>query len=127
MAASQIALDRKTLERRSKSRYPMEISVQYRTVSHEPGPVGIGRTVNVSSGGLLIAGESATVHAGTRLQVSLEWPSLLNGDIPLQLIAICRVARVQSAGFAVTMERYQFRTRKAGRGVAKAACSPDIA
>jgi|HubBroStandDraft_4_1064222.scaffolds.fasta_scaffold323538_2 hypothetical protein len=100
------------LERRSKNRYPVELNVRYCTLSIGPAPVGIGRTLNVSSGGLLIASEQQLVHAGSRLQVRLEWPLLLHGTTPLQLIAVCRVIRCQPAGFAVQLERYQFRTRK---------------
>ena len=127
MQANQMPLDSDATERRSKARYPMEISVRYRTISRGPELVGIGRTVNMSSAGLLIASEQPMIHAGARLRVSLEWPPLLNGDTPLQLIAVCRVIRRQQDCFAVTMERYQFRTRKADKRLAKAACSSDFA
>jgi hypothetical protein len=107
-----IASENLALERRSKNRYPVELNVRYRTLAKGPAPVGIGRTLNVSSGGLLIASEQQIVHDGSRLRLSLEWPTLLDGTTPLQLIAVCRVIRCQPAVFAVRMERYQFRTRK---------------
>jgi hypothetical protein len=100
------------LERRSKVRYPVELKVRYHTLRDGPALAGIGRTLNVSSHGFLIASEEQLVQAGCRLQVSLEWPSMLNGITPLQLIAVCRVTRCQSEVFAVRLERYQFRTRK---------------
>lgn len=92
----------------------MELNVRYRTLTNGPALVGIGRTLNVSSRGLLIASEQQIVHDGSRLRVSVEWPTLLHGTTPLQLIAVCRVIRCQVSGFAVRLERYQFRTRKAG-------------
>ena len=107
-----LASENLALERRSKNRYPVELKVRYRTLVSGPAPVGIGRTLNVSSGGLLIASEQQFVHDGSRLRLSLEWPTLLDGTTPLQLIAECRVIRCQPAVFAVRMERYQFRTRK---------------
>jgi len=92
----------------------MELNVRYRTLTNGPALVGIGRTLNVSSRGLLIASEQGIVHDGSRLRVSMEWPTLLHGTTPLQLIAVCRVIRCQPSVFAVRLERYHFRTRKAG-------------
>jgi hypothetical protein len=100
------------LERRSNARFPMQLNVRYRTLAAEPALVGIGRTLNVSSCGLLIASEQQIVQDGSRLKISVEWPSMLDGTTPLQLIAECRVTRCQPAAFAVRLERYQFRTRK---------------
>jgi len=100
------------LERRSKARYPVELNVRYRTLANGPALTGIGRTLNASSQGLLIASDQQRVQHGNHLLVSLEWPSMLDGTTPLQLIAVCRVIRCQSEVFAVRLERYQFRTRK---------------
>ncbi len=100
------------IERRSRTRYPVELNVRYRALNGGRALAGFGRTLNISSHGLLIASEQRFVHDGSRLQVHLEWPTLLHGITPLQLIAQCRVIRCQSAGFAVRLERYQFRTRR---------------
>ncbi|HTC35963.1 MAG TPA: PilZ domain-containing protein [Bryobacteraceae bacterium] len=110
---ANLLVNEPALERRSKARYPVELNVRYRTLAKGTALAGIGRTLNVSSRGLLIACEEPLVEDGSRLQVSLEWPSMLNGKTPLQLIAVCRVIRCQSEIFAVRLERYQFRTRKA--------------
>jgi hypothetical protein len=101
-----------TADRRSKARYPVELNVRYRTLTNGPALVGIGRTLNVSSSGLLIASDPQIVHNGGRLEVSLDWPFLLHGTTPLQLIAVCRVTRCQAAAFAMILESYEFRTRK---------------
>ncbi len=68
--------------------------------------------MNVSSRGLLIASEEAQVNKGARLQLTVEWPSLLHGITPLQLIVSCRVTRAMPEEFAVELDQYQFRTRK---------------
>jgi PilZ domain len=112
MPANQRASHDLALERRSNARYTVELNVRYRTLTNGRALLGIGRTLNVSSRGLLIASEQQIVHHGSLLEVSLEWPSLLDHSTPLQLIAMCRVIRCQPAAFAVRLERYQFRTRK---------------
>ena len=99
-------------ERRAKSRYPLQLNVRYQTMG-TAGPVaGVGQTTNVSSGGVFITSRS-NVREGTRLRVVIEWPSLLNGTTPLQLITIGTVVRCYESGLAVVFEGYQFRT--AGR------------
>lgn len=106
------------LERRSKERFPLRLSVRYRTLSGGPALLGTGRTLNVSSCGLLIAPEdqdaqtALTVLKGSRLQLTVEWPFLLHGDIPLQLICSCKVTRAEPDEFAVKLDQYQFKTKK---------------
>ncbi|HTB19981.1 MAG TPA: PilZ domain-containing protein [Bryobacteraceae bacterium] len=99
-------------ERRSKSRFPLRLGVRYRTVSGGPSLIGVGRTVNVSSCGLLIASEETKVNTGARLQLTVDWPTLLHGTTPLQLIVSCRVTRCLAEEFAVELDQYQFRTKK---------------
>jgi hypothetical protein len=99
------------MERRCKARFPVELNVRYRTLGGAQ-VFGKGRTVNISSCGLLIASDQAVLRAGIRLQVTLEWPLLLHGMTPLQLIGAGQVVRSQPALFALRLERYQFRTRK---------------
>ena len=99
-------------ERRAKCRYEMNLNVRYQTMG-AAGPVaGVGQTVNVSSSGVFVTGAS-NVSEGTRIRLVIEWPSLLNGTTPLQLITIGTVVRRHSSGVAVAFEGYQFRT--AGR------------
>ena len=53
-------------ERRAKSRYEMNLNVRYQTMGLA-GPVsGIGKTLNVSSGGVFITG-GENVREGTRM------------------------------------------------------------
>jgi hypothetical protein len=103
-------------ERRSKARFPVRLGIRYRTISNGPALTGAGWTVNMSSCGLLIASHQAhyqaTIRTGARLQVTVDWPFLLHGTTPLQLIVSCRVIRCQPEQFAVKMEQYQFKTKK---------------
>jgi hypothetical protein len=104
------AIDRTTpLERRSKIRYPVSLNVKYRTVGRSNRISGVGRTLNMSSGGLLIAADQRT-EVGAKVELNVEWPSLLDGSIPLQLVAVGRVVRCLESGFALSFTQYQFRT-----------------
>ena len=62
----------------------------------------------MSSGGPLIAADQRT-EVGAK-KTNVEWPSLLDGSIPLQLVAVGRVVRCLEAGFALSFTQYQFRT-----------------
>jgi PilZ domain len=104
------AIDRSiSLERRSKIRYPVALNVRYHTIGKARRISGIGRTVNMSSDGLLIATDQRT-EVGARIELNIEWPSMLDGQIPLQLVATGKVVRCLAFGFAFSFTRYQFRT-----------------
>lgn len=101
-------------ERRVKSRYRLELKARYQTMG-AAGPVdGVGQTVNVSSSGMLLACTS-NIQEGTRVKVFVEWPSLLNGTTPLQLITVGRVSRCTEIGISIMFESYQFRTMSRNR------------
>lgn len=100
-------------ERRSKVRYPLNLSVRFRSLSVSPGFSGVGRTVNLSSSGILVFFEHIAldeIRVGAALQMSIEWPSLLDDRIPLQLFAAGRILRLDSSTFAAALDRHQFRT-----------------
>src|SRR5271169_2445488 len=99
-------------ERRAKSRYPLQLNVRYQTIGMAGSVSGVGLTVNVSSSGVCMTCTS-TIHEGARVRAVIEWPSLLNGTTPLQLVTIGTVVRRQDAELAIAFEGYQFRT--AGR------------
>ena len=96
-------------ERRVKSRYPLELNVRYQTLEPSGLVAGVGQTVNLSSNGLHLACASE-ISEGTRIKIFIEWPSLLNGTTPLQLITVGTVVRRTPVGISITFESYQFRT-----------------
>ncbi len=97
------------LERRTKNRYPIALNVKYRTLGRYHRISGLGRTINLSSSGMLVESEQHLAE-GARLEVNIEWPSLLDGLIPLQVVALGRVVRSFESGFALSFSQYQFRT-----------------
>jgi len=104
------------VERRLNFRYPLDLSVRYRSFAEGSLLCGVGRTVDVSSGGVLVVSQHSIsqqeISMGALVELSIEWPSLLDGRIPLQLFAVGRVVRSRAFIFAATLERYQFRTMK---------------
>lgn len=103
-------------ERRVKARYPLELAVQYQTMGPQKSLSGAGRTMNVSSSGALIAAEHKqhNLYEGARLKITMEWPTLLNGTTPLQLVTTAKVVRRQESTLGVEFDWYQFRTMKRG-------------
>jgi hypothetical protein len=100
-------------ERRSKVRYPFTLDLRYRALAKRWEASGEGATVNLSSRGALIAvaGQSQ-VAKGLQLEVSMKWPILLNGAIPLQLTFVGRVVRSDPSTFAVSFSAKGIRFSK---------------
>ena len=97
------------MERRSRVRYPRELNVRFRTLGESYPLGGIGLVVNISSSGVLVAYEEE-ISVGTMVELNIEWPALLDGRVPLLLVAIGTVVRCEIIRFAVPLERYHFRT-----------------
>jgi len=101
-------------ERRVKTRYPIELKVRYQATGTAGPANGVGQTVNMSSSGMFLACSSHIVE-GSRIKLFVEWPSLLNGTTPLQLITVGTVVRCAREGISVAFEGYQFRTMSRAR------------
>ena len=103
-------LSSQTIEdRRRKSRYPIALNVSYRGHGETPNTVGYGKTINISSSGILLAAGQA-LRPNTRVDLSIDWPFLLENEVPLQIWVRGRVARVHNDQVAITIENYEFRT-----------------
>jgi hypothetical protein len=101
-------------ERRSKFRYPLYLSVRFHAISGLSAISGDGHTLNISRSGVLVHCQHVAldqIGAGARLDMSIEWPVLLRGKIPLQLFVQGIIVRVGASVFAARFERHQFRTR----------------
>jgi len=103
-------------ERRSKIRFSLVLDVRFRSLSTKSVFYGAGRAVNVSSGGALVVSQHLLaqykISVGALAEIGIEWPSLLDGTIPLQLRTVGRVLRCGASDFAVEFERYEFRTMR---------------
>lgn len=99
------------LERRLKARYPVQLPARYRTLERGIEFAGVGLTVNMSSGGLLVTCRHE-FKLGARMEVQVDWPSLLESTIRLQLVTSGRVVRSAPSAFAIEFASHQFRTMR---------------
>ena len=106
-------IDPSETDRRSSARYPLELRLQFRGLGRGNASTGFGRSMNISSQGMLVwPASDATVPLGSKLETVLEWPALLDGAVHLQLVVIGRVVRQDLRGFAVEFKRHDFRTTR---------------
>jgi hypothetical protein len=101
-------------DRRHSDRFPIEREVRYRVLNKRGGDeAGDGRTVNISSAGILFTTEHV-VLPGRRLEVSINWPAQLNNRCALKLVARGRVVRFEDGHAAMEIQQYEFRTSATG-------------
>jgi hypothetical protein len=93
---------------RPKMPFPLKLPVRYRTLSRN-SLRGEGRALSIASNGAVVASPH-TLIVGAKLELSIEWPPLLHGKIPLRLITVGRVVQCGLYGFRVWFREYEFRT-----------------
>lgn len=103
--------DKIEIERRAKSRYPVELKVRYHVLTKRHPIDGTGRTLDISSSGLCISSQNS-ISPGVRIEVDIQWPSELEDGVRLQLVAVGKVVRCDELTFAVAFHKYEFRTMK---------------
>jgi hypothetical protein len=98
-------------DRRAKKRFHIEQEVRYKMLyGQRIAETGVGKTVNVSSGGVWFTAEN-TLTAGMPVELSMNWPVLLNDSCPMKLMIYGCVIRSSGKSAAVSIERYEFRTQ----------------
>jgi hypothetical protein len=113
-AASPTQLDRNL---RLHRRYPIALELQYKLLNK--GRVerhGFGRTVNISSGGVLFEADELLPDSSS-IELALSWPFLLDGVVTLKLVMSGRIVRTEARAIAVKAGHHEFRT--AGARAAK--------
>jgi hypothetical protein len=102
-------------DRRGTDRFPIESELRYKIVDAKGGSEpGTGRTLNMSSSGVLFTSESQ-LPVGRRVEVSVDWPAQLNEQCGLKLVAQGRVIRSSTLSAAIRIDKYDFRTRATAR------------
>src|ERR1041384_1976994 len=82
-------------EARAKTRYSMEVDLEYRLVDAVKGVItGRGRSINLSSTGVLFESETALMP-GMRVALFVVWPARLESGIGLKLCITGRTIRAQ--------------------------------
>ena len=98
-------------ERRTKRRFMIDQEVKYKMLyGQRIAETGVGRTMNISSGGVWFSTESM-LTSGMPVELSMNWPVLLNDSCPMKLMIYGCVVRSNDKGAAVAIERYEFRTQ----------------
>ena len=103
-------------DQRIKRRFAIDEELRYKLLSGDRiTEAGTGRVQNISSDGICFTTD-AVLDYGARVEVSVNWPARLDHVCPMQLIICGRVVRSNARGTAVSMERYEFRTRGSAAG-----------
>jgi hypothetical protein len=98
-------------ERRTKRRFEIDQEVKYKMLyGQRIAETGVGRTMNISSGGVWFTTENM-LTSGMPVELSMNWPVLLNDSCPMKLMIYGCVVRSNEKGAAVAIERYEFRTQ----------------
>jgi hypothetical protein len=90
---------------------PIMREVRYSVLGgkHTVKQVGAGKTLNMSGRGVLFTTESTLVE-GELVELAVSWPALLNGVLPLKLVAQGRLVRIEEKRAAIVIEKYEFKT-----------------
>ncbi len=99
-----------SIERRENVRFPLELDLSYRVNPRSVECVS-GKTVNISSSGILIEAVPLPV-TGRVVHIALEWPHKLDNRVPLRLVVRGRVVRAGAGQAAIMYERFEFRTAR---------------
>ena len=98
-------------ERRQKRRFRIEQDPKYKMLyGQRIAETGSGRTINISSGGVWFTTETV-LTPGMPIELSVNWPVLLNDSCPMKIMIYGCVLRSNEKGTAVAIERYEFRTQ----------------
>src|SRR5260370_37696382 len=98
-------------DRRTKRRFQIDQEVRYKMLyGQRIAETGVGRTINISSGGVWFTTESM-LTSGMPVEPSMNWTVLLNDSCPMKLMIYGCVVRSNEKGAAVAIERYEFRTQ----------------
>ncbi len=98
-------------DRRSSDRFTIERELRYKVLNKKSGDeTGSGKTVNVSSSGVLFTTEQMLLP-GRRVEVSISWPAQLNNKCALRLVARGRVVRFDNGKAAMEIQQYEFKTQ----------------
>jgi hypothetical protein len=100
------------VDQRAKGRYPIALEVHYKVLSGDRvDRVGCGRTLNISSGGVLLETDQMLPPTGV-VELAIQWPFLLREVCSLKLVMRGRIVRrdYQIKATAVRAEFHEFRT-----------------
>lgn len=109
---------RPDLERRTSSRFNMTLELRYTTLGgNGQAKMGTGHTIDLSSSGLRFIADNPLL-TGQRIELYIDWPARLYGEVRLQLAVLGVVVRTNGREAALAIERHDFRTRSVAQRTA---------
>jgi hypothetical protein len=101
-------------DRRKNPRFSFMEEVRYKTVAEQRiCQTGVGKMANISSGGVCFTTQHI-LAVGVSVELSINWPVLLNGSCRMRLIIYGHVIRTGKGTVAVAIHRHEFRTQGSG-------------
>ena len=103
-------------DRRTGNRLPIEQDVRYRVLGNKKlvSQVGSGKTLNMSSRGVLFTTESP-LAIGQRIELSVSWPAAARQHDSTEIDCFGDSgARERRAEAVMSIEKHEFRTRGSG-------------
>lgn len=99
-------------DRRVSHRLRIEREVRYKVlgVKKTVRYTGSGKTLDMSSRGVLFTTESR-LPEGVTVEIAISWPALLDDATHLKLVAIGVLVRSDEGQAAISIQRYEFKTR----------------
>ncbi len=111
------------LERRKSARFPVRQDLHYRVIkSRKDKSAGVGLTLDMSGSGIRFSTRER-IEIGRYAEVSVNWPARLGGTCALKVVASGRVVRSDVHWAALSIQRYEFRTRGSGAEHASPSCA----
>ena len=95
------------VDRRVGARFPIEREIRYKLIHKGGNEEGIGKSINISSGGILFTTD-CHLPPGTGIEVTISWPVLLDAEVSLQLVTRGQVVRSGAGRVAMKIMRYEF-------------------
>ena len=96
----------------SNRSYPVQLDLSYKVVRNgQPVEHGNGRTRQFSSSEVVVFAADHPLPIGA-VELVLNWPFLLDGICPLQVVVFGQVLPGSDQAVTVRIERHEFRTRR---------------
>lgn len=103
--------------------YPICVDLHYKVISSRRPIIGAGRTTRVGSHVIEFEADQP-VPPGSKVELSVCWPVLLDNRVGLQLVLSGWVAASEGNSARVEFERYHFRTRRTAAPGRQPAAAP---
>jgi hypothetical protein len=91
-------------------RYPMSFALRYVMAASELARKGVGETVWMGSRELAFLSKGP-LEVGDKVMLHIEWPVLLQDQVPLQLTVTAEIAQRSGPLSVAKITKYEFRTR----------------